>query len=57
MLKMINKTVALARRVEAVTDGEPKVMSASVPSKIHDVEAAIARLKQELAAERAQRMR
>jgi Xaa-Pro aminopeptidase len=31
-----------------VTEGEPKVMSRAIPSKLEDVEAAMARLKQEL---------
>jgi Xaa-Pro aminopeptidase len=31
-----------------VTEGEPKVMSAAIPSKLEEVEAAMARLKQEL---------
>lgn len=31
-----------------VTEGEPKVLSAAIPSKLEDVEATIARLKQEL---------
>jgi len=31
-----------------VTDGEPKVLSAAIPSKLEEVEATIARLKQEL---------
>ena len=30
-----------------VTEGEPKVMSAAIPSKLEEVEAAMARLKQE----------
>jgi Xaa-Pro aminopeptidase len=31
-----------------VTEGEPRVMSAAIPSKLEDVEATMARLKQEL---------
>jgi Xaa-Pro aminopeptidase len=40
-----------------VTDGEPKIMSASVPSKIEEVEAIMTRLRQELASARAPRVR
>jgi Xaa-Pro aminopeptidase len=40
-----------------VTDGDPKIMSASVPSKLEEVEATMMRLRQELASARPPRVR
>ena len=40
-----------------VTEGEPKVMSAAIPSKLEDVEATMARLKQEMNSARPRSLR
>src|SRR5262249_41009190 len=51
VLPAVEKYKGIGIRIEddvLVTEGEPKVMSAAIPSKLEEVEAAMARLKQEI---------